>query len=572
MNGGRGAKGSINDRLISIMYRNRYKLAKEKSEGYTVREKAKQKEYLKSIQDFDVKTDISNLDSVDRKVVEDAVTRVKTVSVFEENKKAVSNEPPRKIETPLSDEISSSYYDNSFTPKATEEVLNNTVPFKSNFNEKVSNIKESASTLESSNTPSIDSVEQLSDKMIDVDLNTEVFDFEHYDYYQVITPKRGIDTQYRKVEEQEESFVNLNGDVIDIPSEIKKIDDEEVILTELTNFIEDSQTVIAELKEDLTTVKDLVGKSETQKEVENLEEKYQTIRSKVEKLKAQYDVVKEKYDFEDFKILESIEMMAAIEDYKSRASLDELEAMVDVCKEEIDQIDGILIEEKKSVGISEDINEQKRAVIKRDQEFEQNKEGVIYLDSLEKKIAKEAREQAQIIEELYKKIDNFTTEIVPVTNTVYHTEKLLGSFFRIAAGILTAPFSGRQVFGTMLGVHLINRGTRQLRDALNPDFVQTTEVRHRYQDVEREILNSKDYVDTTAKLIDDSIYQLDKLDEEFKLRFSAYSSKIPQYGEVEKKIENLKKSLSLKKEEVKYMQKTLDKQYEANKVKVKKAA
>jgi len=48
MNGGRGAKGSINDRLISMMYHNRYKLEQRKKEGYTKEEKAKQKEYIKT--------------------------------------------------------------------------------------------------------------------------------------------------------------------------------------------------------------------------------------------------------------------------------------------------------------------------------------------------------------------------------------------------------------------------------------------------------------------------------------------------------------------------------------------
>lgn len=572
MNGGRGAKGSINDRLISIMYRNRYKLAKDKHDGYTVSAKEKQKEYLKTMQNFDVTRDVPSLDSVDKKVVEDSIRAVRTTTVSESVTETQMNAPAEKVTHPISDEISSSFYEQSFTAKPTESALNNNVPFKSDFEQKVSSIKETATSLENSSTPSISTISELSDKMIDVDLSTEVFDFEHYDYYQVIQPRKGTDTKYTRVEEQLTQTLVDGAEVIDIPSEIKKIDDEEVILTELTEFIEDSQVIIGEIKEDIASVRDLVSKSETQPEIEQLEERYSAIRAKIDKLKAQYDVVKTKYDFEDFKILESIEMMAAIEDYKDRASLDELETMVDVCKEEIDQIDGILIEERKSASLAEDIESQRKTVEKRDQEFAKNKESVIYLDELEKKIAKEAREQAQIIAELEVQIANFRTEVVTNVEPIYHTERLLGSFFRIAAGILTVPFSGRQVFGTMLGVHLINRGTRQLRDALNPEFVQTTEVRHRYQDMEREILNSKDYVDTTARLIDDSIYQLDKLDEEFKLRFSAYSSRIPQYGEVEKKIAELKKSLNLKKEDVKHMQKTLENQYENNKVKVKRAA
>ena len=86
MNGGRGAKGSINDRLISIMYRNRYKLAEDKKAGYTVVAKEKQKEYLKFMQNFNYPKDVSNLDSTDKKSVNEAVVRVKAPAVEQSQK------------------------------------------------------------------------------------------------------------------------------------------------------------------------------------------------------------------------------------------------------------------------------------------------------------------------------------------------------------------------------------------------------------------------------------------------------------------------------------------------------
>lgn len=519
MNGGRGAKGSINDRLISMMYRNRYALDKKKKEGYSKGNAAKQKEYLHSIQTFDVAEDVTSLDEEDKKVVETAFNQEDSFS------------KPEQVEMP-------------FTPT---------------YQEKVKSLEAQAEAIENNPTPTISSVQDISDKMVEVDLTTEVFDFEHYDYYEVLSQHTGISDYPEE-------------DVIDVEREIEKVEDEETILTELSTFIEESQVIISEIKEDLIEVKDLIPKSQTQEQVSALEEKYVAVKAKVDLLKKQYDVVKEKYNFEDFEILASIEMMSAIEDYHDKASLEELETLVDVCKSEIDQIDGVLIEEKKSLGILEDVQEQKREVVKRDQDFQKNKEGVLYLDDLERKIAKEAGEQAQIIAELEKKLANFTTEIEVVTRTVYHTERMFGSLVRIAAGILTAPFSGRNVFGTMLGTHLINRGIRQLRDSLNPEFVQTPEVRHRYQDIEREILNSKDSVNTTADLIDDSIYQLNQFEKEFNLRFKAFSNIIPQYADVLGKIESLQTSLKHKKEEVKEMQKHLDRQYEENKVKVKRAA
>ena len=576
MNGGRGAKGSINDRLISMMYHNRYKLEQRKKEGYTKEEKAKQKEYIKTMRTFDMEKDTVSLEEKDKKVVQEAfkplpIEQIGTPSL--ENTPVLKQEESNFIvlDNPSEEVTFKSIGSN---PATIEDLSNKQVPFKSSYEERVSEIKSAGTAIESSSTPSVASIHDLSGKMIDVDIDTEVFDFEHYDYYEVLqTPKgKASNSSSEQFFVQDELAMQDSDESLDFDREIEKVEDEETILEELTTFIEDSQETLLDIKEDLLEVRELVSQSKTQEQVAELEERYAAIRAKVDKLKAQYDVVKEKYNFDDFRILESIEMMTAIEDYKDKASLDELETMVDVCKDEIDQIDGILIEEKRSVAVAEEVEEQRKAVVKRDQDFEKNREGVIYLDDLEKKIAREAREQALIIADLEKQLGKFTTDIEVVRETVYHTERLFGSFFRIAAGILTMPFNGRHIFGTMLGTHLINRGIHQLRDYMNPEVIERTEIKHRYKDIEREILNSKDYVKTTAHLIEDSIYQLDKFDAEFKLRFSAYSNLIPAYAEVERKIESLKKSLKMKKEEVNVMSKDLDRQYEANKVKVKKAS
>ncbi len=576
MNGGRGAKGSINDRLISMMYHNRYKLEQRKKEGYTKEEKAKQKEYIKTMRTFDMEKDTVSLEEKDNKVVQEAF---KPLPIEQIGIPSLENTPVLKqeesnfivLDNPSEEVTFKSIGSN---PATIEDLSNKQVPFKSSYEERVSEIKSAGTAIESSSTPSVASIHDLSGKMIDVDIDTEVFDFEHYDYYEVLqTPKgKASNSSSEQFFVQDELAMQDSDESLDFDREIEKVEDEETILEELTTFIEDSQETLLDIKEDLLEVRELVSQSKTQEQVAELEERYAAIRAKVDKLKAQYDVVKEKYNFDDFRILESIEMMTAIEDYKDKASLDELETMVDVCKDEIDQIDGILIEEKRSVAVAEEVEEQRKAVVKRDQDFEKNREGVIYLDDLEKKIAREAREQALIIADLEKQLGKFTTDIEVVRETVYHTERLFGSFFRIAAGILTMPFNGRHIFGTMLGTHLINRGIHQLRDYMNPEVIERTEIKHRYKDIEREILNSKDYVKTTAHLIEDSIYQLDKFDAEFKLRFSAYSNLIPAYAEVERKIESLKKSLKMKKEEVNVMSKDLDRQYEANKVKVKKAS
>jgi len=511
MNGGRGAKGSINDRLMTMMYRNRYKKLELQKEAYRKPNKIKEKEFLKSIEGFDI----------------DNIHLIYPAMELEEQ---------RAIE-------------NVLNPNSNIPDINPTGRGTKQLNE----IK----TISGDN--SLEQLHALSGKFIDVDIATEVFDFNKYDYYEIISKYTGIGEL-------------TAGNFIDPKTEIAKVDDEVVIVEELTKFISDSKIILTEVKSEIDEIKAMVDKQATQEQIVALEEKYLKLKAKIDQLKQQYDVIKEKYDFEGFEILSSIKMMSAIDDYKGKASLDELETLVDVCKDEINEIDSVLIVEKKSVGVATNIVEQKQEIQSREAKFMENKRGVLYLDDLEKKIAIEAKEQKEIIKELEKKLAQFTTDVEMVRHVTYHTGKVFGSFLRIAAGILTVPFSGRRVFGTMLGLHLINRGVHGLRDSITPQVTTTTEVVHRYADVEREIINSQDHVKTTKYLIMDSIDQINKFDDEFKEKFRQYADLIPEYRQVERQIDELKSKLNRKKIEISIMSKDLERQYEVNKVKVRRAA
>lgn len=514
MNGGRGAKGSINDRLISMMYRNRYKKYQLRKEAYANDAKLREKKYLKSIQSFDIDDGTLQLEDEDKQVVADALSGVLLIEPSEQKKSSIEN----------LDEISNS-----------------------------------AATMSYGNVTTIGSLKSLGKKFEMVDPTTEVFDFENFDYYTIIS-------QRSKVAGLTEE------DAIDVNKEVTKVDDEITIVEELEKFIDDSKNALDEIKNDIEELRKDVPKQYTKEQMEEIQERYKKIKEKVDKLKIQYDAISKKYDFEDFKLLENLQMMDAIEEYRDLATLDEVETLVDYCKEEINAIDGVLVEQKHIVYADEEIEQKEEEIKQREEDFKENQSGVIYLDDLEKKVAFEASEQRKIIQEIEKALANFTTTEREVVDVVYHTERMFGSFLRIAAGILTAPFSGRNIFGTYLGVQLIDRGVRDLRASLEPNYVRRTEIVHSYTSVEREILTSMDHVADTAKVIDDSIDQLDKFDEEFKKKFKDYSSLIPEYGNLERQIEDLKRKLSYKKMEVKEMQQSLNQQYESNKVKVRKAS
>lgn len=94
MSRGRNAKGSINDRIISMIYRIRYKKKNLKKENYTIDKKEKQLTYIKKLEET---KNINSLDIEDKKILDD----VKINTTYRRKKKvgiaSINEEKTNKI-------------------------------------------------------------------------------------------------------------------------------------------------------------------------------------------------------------------------------------------------------------------------------------------------------------------------------------------------------------------------------------------------------------------------------------------------------------------------------------------
>ena len=523
MNSNRGAKGSVNDRIISFLYRKRYLEYLKKKENYTKEQRERAKDYLKRIKDFDIDTNVEILDTDDKKILTDVYNDLEV--------KDFLKSPEKEFATQNIEE-----------QKGYQEVNS------------LKSIPDNVSTID--NAGLIDLMDE-SNKIIEFNPYNEDYDFDKYDYYEVVSSHGGIGDEKQP---------------IDVEKETTKLDDEKVIIEEVTTFVEDSKKELSEIKFELNDIKKEINELHTEDDVKKLDEKFRDVKKRLNELKEKYEVMKEKYEFEDYDILDNLKLIDSIDDYKDKASLDEIELMVDACKYEIEAIDGIEIEEEKKAGIAQDVDNKHKIIKQRDKAFIEKKEETNYIDDTEKLIAAEMKEQQKIIANLDEQISKIKTETQVVKEYVYHTGLMFRSFLRISAGILTAPLSRVRIFNTMLGTNLINNGLRDLRTSLIPEEKTRIEVRYRYKSVEREILNAKDDVKSTLKLIDSSIDQIEDLKEYFKLHFDNEAQYIPNYNEVKAMMLEVEKALYSKKEEIKMMNQKLEQQYEKNKQKVLKAS
>jgi len=96
MDGNRGAKGSIKDRLISMLYRMRYKKKKLKEENYTIDNKEKQVNYINNLQEFSEQENINILETKDKTALDEVKYTVnfkvrKKVGISDEQQKNDKN-------------------------------------------------------------------------------------------------------------------------------------------------------------------------------------------------------------------------------------------------------------------------------------------------------------------------------------------------------------------------------------------------------------------------------------------------------------------------------------------------
>lgn len=522
---GRGAKGSIKDRLISILFRKRYEKFKLQKEFYTKDNINNKIKYIQSIKEFEIdKTDkLDKQDKTEIKKLDFIIPIIpleeKKIDIYIPEIKEPTIELDKKVENKPSEEIQELH-------KLSEVIISN------------------------------EPVYEVNGREIEVDPDTEIFDFDKYDYYEIQDIKKGIDI----INDEDKEIIEIN-------KEEEIANDELVIVEEMEKFIDESLEVLEEIKEEVKVIEEEVEKPYTIEQAEVLEEKSNNLRVKIDTLKNQYDTVKDKYDFEDFAILDSIEIMDAVDDYLDKEKLDNIEVMVNVCKNEISKIDGIVIEKDKSLKVSEDIEEKKEEIETRTIEFNKNKNETKKQEKVEDRIALELVEQRKILEEIKEKINKVEIVNIPKIKITGYG-RMFASILRIAAGIITTPISKKKIFGIAMGAALINKGLRGLRQGLTVE--QRVDTTIKYEDLEKEIINCKDKLEYTNLMLMDSIEQVDKLKHEFSLKFEKYIYLIPEYKEAMDKLDNLKKSLEQKHIEVKAIDKDLDMQRKRNNEKVRR--
>ncbi len=360
MDGNRGAKGSIKDRIISMLYRLRYRKKKQKEE-----DNFKNLKIFRRLKNNGVLYRKYNHLLNNSKVKTNIQTKQK---VFIRVKKKVGIPKPENI------------------PNQNKKIIDNRSIVVNNLN------KKDSISLKPRNLDNVKKGKALNIHKI----------------------KPGYDSS--KINKIESKTVKL-AESINLKKEEYKAKSENIVLKETNKFIKESLENINKIKNDISEIK--IEVKIKNKGINESEEKYKKLKEDIDKLKIQYSNVRNKYDLSEFSILESIKLIDNIEYSKSLSSLNELEMMINVCKKELEKINGVIIINKNQdkVGISDN---QSQIKIK----FKKDKEILNKTESIENMVAYELKNQQKIIDDMNKQASYFEKQISKKTEYISHAKIL----------------------------------------------------------------------------------------------------------------------------------------------------
>ena len=175
-------------------------------------------------------------------------------------------------------------------------------------------------------------------------------------------------------------------------------------------------------------------------------------------------------------------------------------------------------------------------------------------------------EQQKIVDDMYEKASYYEKKISKKIETVGH-RKILSSLFRIAGGILTIPFTGKNLFGIALGSTMINKGLKEMNKSL--ETREKIVIDYKYEDISKQINDVKDKIEYINLILSDSLNQISKLRDNFNNEFKEYNNILPEYSSVLESINSLENKLKEQQYKMNNVDKKLEAEKEINKQKLK---
>lgn len=232
----------------------------------------------------------------------------------------------------------------------------------------------------------------------------------------------------------------------------------------------------------------------------------------------------------------------------------------------------------KSMQGDKDVNKEKSKNEKQEKEKKEKldnerkeKKLKLYRNKLE--ASKEAeiliKSELQRQKDYLKKLDEKIGKLEISVRTQYRfrgIQHLITNVLKFAIGVFTIPFSRKRIFGTAIGLALIGNSIRGIRNSFRTEKNRISYIE--LKDFSKAIYSEQMALLKTKHLIVDSLDQLKDLKTELEEQYYGKIS-FDEYDEMLNKLNSIEQTLIIKQKEIITLEESLTKAEEKNKVKVK---
>lgn len=368
--------------------------------------------------------------------------------------------------------------------------------------------------------------------------------------------------------EVERSNTNVDSlNAIDNTLEIKM-----AILNRVENLIKEEYYELNKINEELKVIEKEDKDELTKKEIENLIEKLKEIIKRFEKIKKEF--YSNHYDKIPNGTINDSYINELIEDYKISLKNNDLETLPSIqikeIEEYIDIIQAITIIENKSTEVKDNLEDKKDELNIADKEMDEYLESFDKIEKINTYIDSFSKEQAQIINDIRKKVD----EKDKITKTVeYKTElainysKLLASTLLMATTAVIPQTKTGNLLKLGLMIAAVSSMSKAVRMSTKESKVTTKITSIDYTDSIKSGLSNINEMD---KMVSQSLKDIKSMKNEFQKTFTSYKNIIPEYSNILAKLDSVEKELVLKQQLAKEYENKLNNTLQKNNIKIKR--
>ena len=350
------------------------------------------------------------------------------------------------------------------------------------------------------------------------------------------------------VKEQDDDVKKLEKQIIDLIKKdlIKTLSEVELIYTDLyiLSEINGDSVVLEECKKELDLIQNML--------------------KKIDQLKEQYDYLRDNYDFDYLLVTgdnndlvdKIIELKRNFDDNQVRAVVDDYK-LLDEYKSLYLTIDEL---KEKTVKFQEEKEREEEKLKERDINFEDLKKNVFNVEDANKEYEMFIKNQMELIKELNEKVGKISS----YEETVYKlngVKKLMMQSFKYFGLLMLNPFKG-----LIPSIAVSTLATRNMIRNLRGQISMSKEEQIVYEATDySSLLNSAiDDMDLTGNMIDQTLFDIVKLKQQYKSEFEEYYADFEEYRTVIARLNDMENMIMVNKIKVELLKKRAREQKKEN--------